>query len=434
MQIHAMLATLLMTAVTATAVSAATPNNETTSSVPQNTMTAIITAVAKADLSALDQVRQQSPDSTTQLLVSMAQERIQAAFDKSNADAETCEQKLFDSDTETALFCARFRVGNLRIAGNDQEANQADLDMVKRFQSELPSDQVQRLQSYASANDNLPALTVQRPAGGFSIPLQPGYKRERSGNLGETSKRDIAVVANGHEMTMRVDTAIEYIDLDEDTARQLGVHLTDEHVVLKTSLNKRYAGKFGILDKLTFNGVTVENVPVIIVPRTEQAIGIGILKYLGAFRITKDAIDVYGPNDQRPTANDRMLIGSHIDGFNMRMIAMLTIEGAPHLTLLNTGDPYYLTGNKGALSDVDYRFLGSVPGRDIGNVRHNNVVDHTMANVVIGGQPIQMKFGIFADANMPWNYQLGRSALQDMDFYFDFQNGKAAIIPHSGLR
>ena len=61
-------------------------------------------------------------------------------------------------------------------------------------------------------------------------------------------------------------------------------------------------------------------------------------------------------------------------------------------------------------------------------------VDRTVADVVIGGQPMKMKFGVLADENLPWNYELGRSALQDMDIYLDFQNRRSALIPHSDIR
>lgn len=434
MRMRTTLIVLLVNACAATAVSAQSPTPSAPSGVAQDTIKTIAAAVAKADLSALEQLRQQSSDSTTQLLVSMAEERIHADFDKSNADATLCEQKLFDSDTETALFCARFRVGNLRLAGKDQASNQADLDMVKHFQSKLPSGQAQRYQAYADTNDHLPVLTVQRPSQGFSIPLLYGDRRRRDGNLAQSSKRDIDVVANGHAVTVRVNTSVDYIDMDEDTAQQLGVHLTDVHANVRTTSGDKVPAHVGVLDKLVFNGVTVENAPVLILPHMPPSLGIGVLKYLGTFRITKDAIEVSGTNDQPLATHDPMLIASHIDGFNMRLVAPLTINGVSHLALLNTGDPYYLTGSKAALSDVDTRFMGQIQKRDAADVRHGEIVDRTMATVVMGGQPMQMKFGVFADENLPWSYQLGRSALQDMDFYFDFQNGHAALIPRSDLR
>lgn len=421
-------------AVTALMVVAAAPLSAQSSSIPSTTLQTIIAAVTRADLSALDQLSQQSPDTTTKTLVSMARARIHADFEQSNADAKSCEQSLFDSDPQTALFCARFAVGNLRLAGKEQEADQADLDKLQRFQAKLPPEQIERLRDFATSNDHLPALTVQRPSGGFSIPLLYADQRERNSNLYEGSKRVIGVVANGHETTLRVSTSSGYITLDQDSARDLGVHMTDVHVTVNNPLAKNIPAQYGILDKLTFNGVTVENAPVLVVRAPDKVIGIGILKYLGAFRVTKDAIEVYGSSDPRPASNDPMLIGSNIDGRNMRLLANITINSAPHLALLNTGNPYYLTGDKSALADLDTRFAGQVRTRDVGNVRHDAIIDRTMANVVIGGQPMQMKFAVYADTDVPWSYQLGRSALQDMDFYFDFQNRRIALIPRSDIR
>lgn len=403
--------------------------------VPADTLKAITLAVGKADLDALDQLGQSSSDAATRWVIVMAQERIHGDFDKSSADASSCEHQYVDSAVETALYCARFRVGNLRLAGHEAEAEKADLEMVKRFQSKLPDAQAHNLEHYASSNDGLPPLTVQRPAAGFSVPLLYAEKRRRDGGIWESSKRDIAVSANGHAINMRFGSSAANMMLDEDTAKALGVRIVDTQVTVKSAASDTKIGaQWGILDKLTFDGVTVENAPVLIVPRTVPTIGIDIFKYLGAFRITKDAIVVYGPDDQRPANSDPILIASYIDGTNMRLVASLSINGENHLTLINTANPYYLTGSKGAMDDVDTRFAGQIQRRDVGNVTHGEVVDRTVATVVIGGQSIQMKFGVFPDENLRWNYQLGRSALQDMDIYVDFQNRRLAFIPRNDMR
>lgn len=45
-----------------------------------------------------------------------------------------------------------------------------------------------------------------------------------------------------------------------------------------------------------------------------------------------------------------------------------------------------------------------------------------------------MKPGILDDADTPRNYQPGRSALQGMDYHFDFEGRRTTIIPRSNLR
>lgn len=45
-----------------------------------------------------------------------------------------------------------------------------------------------------------------------------------------------------------------------------------------------------------------------------------------------------------------------------------------------------------------------------------------------------MKPGILDDADTPRNYQLGRGALQDMDYHFDIEGWRTTIIPRSNLR
>jgi hypothetical protein len=398
------------------------------------TIKTITSAVAKADLGALDELRKSSADDATQLLVTMAQERIQGDFDKSNADAATCEQKFFDSAVQAALFCARFHVGNLRLAGRESDADKADQDMVKRFASRLPEQQAQNLQTVASTYDTLPVLSVQRPGNGFTIPLLYAEHLQRNGGITETSKRDIAVTVNGQTVNMRFATGPAYLQVDEDTAKQLGVRILDAHAAVKTVFNEKIGVQTGVLDKLSFDGVTVENAPVVIVAKGVPTMGIGIMKYLGAMRITKDAIIVYGPSDQPPASSDPILIGSYINGGNMHVVTTLSINGQQHLTVINTADPFYLTGSKGALADLDTRFEGQIQRRSLNDVKHGETVDRTLADVVIGGQPMKMKFGVLADENSPWNYQLGRSALQDMDIYLDFQHRRSALIPRSDIR
>jgi Aspartyl protease len=397
---------------------------------------AVIEAVRKADLPALDQLDVQSTDPAAHALTAMARSRIHADFQQSGQQAKACEQQFFDSNPGVAIFCARFAIGDLRLEGQEQEAEQADLDMVQRYASKLSPADLEGMRAHAEVYDHQPALLVQRPAGGFSIPLQPHQHRDRRGNLMQSGNRDIAVTINGHAATLGVNTAAAYVVLDPDTAQQLGVRMTGAKGIVDGPLSKNVTVQYGIIDKLSFNGVTIENAPVQVDPGNDRTvIGMGLLKYLGTFRMTKDAIEVYASGSNSPPADTQpMLVGSTVDGRGLRLVTPLSINGASELTVLNTGSAFYLSGDKDALAELETRFYGQAKLRDAGPHVHDAVINRTIANVVIAGQPIRMTFAVYAEAEMNWKYQLGLSALQDMDFYVDFNNRQLALIPRSDIK
>ncbi|MBE1162816.1 retroviral-like aspartic protease family protein [Dyella acidiphila] len=397
---------------------------------------AVIEAVRKADLPALDQLDTQSTDPATHALTAMARSRIHADFQQSGQQAKACEQQFLSSNPGVAIFCARFGIGDLRLAGQEAQAEQADLDMVQRYASKLSPDALQGMQAHAALYDKQPALDVQRPAGAFTIPLQPHNFRKQNGDLHQSNNRDIAVTVNGHEAVLDVNTAAAYVILDPSTARELGVRITDANAIANGPLSKHVPVQFGIIDKLSFAGVTVSNAPVMVDPGNDRTVlGMGILKYLGAFRMTKDAIQVYATNGNTPPAAAQpMLVGTAVDGRSLRLVAPLSINGSTELAVLNTGNPFYLTGDKDALAELDTRFAGQTRMRDAGPMVHRTVFNRTIADVVIGGQPMKLKFGVYAEAEMNWKYQLGLSALQDMDIYVDFANRQLALIPKADIK
>jgi hypothetical protein len=45
-----------------------------------------------------------------------------------------------------------------------------------------------------------------------------------------------------------------------------------------------------------------------------------------------------------------------------------------------------------------------------------------------------MTLVVFKDDTLPWGYVLGNLVLQDMDFFFDFDNWHTCLLPHKNLR
>ncbi len=380
------------------------------SRVSHETLQAVAEALVKADIPALSQLYQSSNDPATHVLAAMALERIHGHFDEASADAKLCATSLHASQPGVALFCERFANGNLRLAGKDREADQADVDTARRYGYGPPV--------------SFEPLRTESPAAGFSIPLV---------DTDQGTQAAIAIAANGHSLRVTVDTGSYDITLDEKTARDLGVRMLGLDGRTNGLLTTGMQSHYGLLDKLAFAGVTMQDVPVLVVPGHQRLIGLNVLRRLGAIRITRSSIQVYGQDDERPACTEPMLFASNRDGRDLHMVTALSINGAPHVTLLDTGDEFYLNGNQAALKEVTSRSRGHLALGDIGPTTHEAAFSRATADVVIAGQPIRMTFAVFKDANVPWAYALGRGALQDMDFYFDFDNRHTCLLLHDHL-
>ena len=378
--------------------------------VSHETLQAVAEALVKADISTLSQLYQSTGDPATHVLAAMALERIHGHLDEASADAKLCTASLRDSQANVALFCERFANGNLRLAGKDPEANQADMDTARRYGYKPP--------------ESFEPMRTEKPARGFNIPLV---------DTDQGKQGAIAIAANGHALRLTVDTGTYDISLDQKTAHDLGVRMLGvsgrTNGVLATGVQTQY----GLLDTLEFAGVTMHAVPVQVLPSHQRLLGLNVLRHLGALRITRNSIHIYGESEERPGCAEPMLIASDLDGRDVHMVTALSINSAAHITLLDTGADFYLSGNQAALTEVASRFSGHIPLGDIGPITHEAAFNRATADVVISGQPIRMTFAVFKDANVPWAYALGRDALQDMDFYFDFDNRHTCLLLHDHL-
>jgi predicted aspartyl protease len=388
-----------------------------------NSITVIEKALGRVDLPTLEGLYKQPPDPVTRVLAAMALERAHYNLDKSTEDARICEHSLLQTHPRVAFYCARFASGNLRLSGREQEADLAELDIAQRFAGLIPPIELDSMRAYVARQAAIAPMHMERPSSGFVIPLQRYF----------TKRGTVAAKANGHDVELVVDTGASNMLLNPSTAKDLGVRMLERSGTSNGLISKQVPVQFGTLDKLEFSGVTVEHVPVEIAEGPHQLIGIDILKRLGAFRIAQERITVYGKNEPRPICNDPMLISSVMWGNGLRMAAVLPIEGVPRTTLLDTGDAFYLNGNQAALEQVKIGFNNRMRLRDLGPEEHAARFNPATAQVIISGQPIEMTFAIFKDAKMPLDYILGSGALQDMDFYFDFEQSHTCLLLHDHL-
>ena len=385
---------------------------------------AVNRALAMADVPTLAVAYQQNPDPAVRVLAAMALERIHYNLDKATDDARLCEKELFDKRPMVALYCARFASGNMRLAQGDKAADAEELDIVKRFTGHVPQSQLDGMTSYVTQRRDIPEFKLHKPEGTFTLPLLKAAYDQRGAVMLEA--------ANGASVRMTLDTGAGAIFMDMDTAIQMGVRAVGIDGKVRGLLSKGVSVTHGVLEQAHFGLVTLENAPVEIVPKNRRLIGMDVLRRLGAFRFAGHDLTVYGKDGERPSCNEPMLVSTDVWGNSIRAVVALSINGKLRPTLLDTGSAFYLSGNQVAMDEVQSSAHQSMRIRDIGKEQLARVKQAT-ADVIVSGQPIQMTFGVFPDADLAWSYILGSGALGDMDFYLDFERQHTCVQVHPNL-
>lgn len=380
-------------------------------------------ALEQADVPALAKLYQTSHDPATRALAAMALERIHFNLDKASEDARICERSLLDSQPRIAFFCARFANGNLRIDKGSRAADAAEVAIAQRFAGHAPSPVLDELRQYAAAHEDWPSMDMQRPSTAFSIPLvTPASTR-----LGA-----IEVESHGEKARLLVDTGSGIITLDAGTARRLGVRMLQVTGSANGLLARHVPAQFGVLDRLSFAGVTIRNAPVHVLPGRHRLIGIDILRRLGAFRLGRQRIEVYG-SDDRPACRQPMLIASDVWGHDVRVVAALPVNDVLRTVLIDSGVSFYLSGSQAVVDQLDSGRNSRIALHGIGSRIHHTRINQAVATIVVSGQPVEVTFPVFKDASLPWDYVLGNGALRDMDFYFDFDHHHTCLLLHDDL-
>lgn len=388
------------------------------------TVDMVTRATADANVPALAEAYRHASDPVTRALAAMALERIHLNLDKSSEDARVCERSLIDTAPDIALFCARFANGNLRLAQGPAVADPAELDIIRRFTGKVPAGTLQKMQDYVDAHRNVAPMQVDLPADGATIAL---VRRPRD------PRGLIEVQANGQTTRLAIGTGAGPLVLDEASARRLGVRMLDLEGRARGFLSTAVAVRYGVLDRMQVGPLVFTHVPVEVAPGRERILGIDLLRQLGAFRLSRDALLVYGPRSPRPACLEPMLVSSNPWGNSLRVVVALPIDGQLHNTLLASGSDFYLSGNQQAADELAVTDNHRMRTRDLGAFTHHARVGRATAEVVISGQPIHMTFGVFTDAHLPWPYMLGGGALSDMDFYLDFRQHHTCLLLHDHL-
>jgi predicted aspartyl protease len=382
-------------------------------------------AMEKGDMLTLYRLYEERGDAITHVLAAMALERLNLHLDNATRDAAQCEKVLFDTQPDVAYYCALFQSGDLRVAGHEKQADQMEIAIAQRYRGKIGATTLATLVDNALHRAAQPEFQAQPPDHTLTLPLKHDM---------DTTSLRIDAQSNGVSIPLVVDTGASWLVLDERSAKKWNVHYPDSsHGYIQGYFSERVPTQEGWIDQLNIGGMAMKNVPVYVIPHAPKIVGIDLLRQLGALLITKDALTVFAANSTRPACNDPLIASSHLNGNYVRMLTNIAINGNVEPAMLDTGSSTYLSGNAAVLSQYKHGLTGHVLMSDIGSTTQETRATLATETVVIGHQPIRMTFVVFADDTLPWGYVLGNLVLQDMDFFFDFENRHTCLLLHNRL-
>lgn len=303
---------------------ASTPQADTPSSAQR-----VETAMEKGDVLALYRLYNRPNDPITHVLAAMALERLSLHLDNATRDASQCEKALLDTQPGVAYYCALFQSGDVRLSGREKQADDMELSIAQRYRGKISAATLTKLAENAAHREQLPEFQVARPDHSITLPLTM--------ELGGTSLY-LSAQANGKSTLLALDTGASWLVLDERTARKWDVHYLDNNPsYIQGYFAKKVQVQEGWLDKLELGDITMENVPVYVIPHAPKIIGIDLLRRLGALRISKDELIIFADNDTKPPCSDALLASSQYNGNFLRLLINITINGNVQPAMLDTG-------------------------------------------------------------------------------------------------
>ena len=220
----------------------------------------ILQYVGDADTKSLLDLYQSTHDPVIHAITAMAVERTRFNLEAASKDAQICEDSLFTTKPEIALWCGRFQAGNLRLGGHWQAAKDKIAQLVQRYAGHGLDSHLAGLRKYQTREASMPSFALEPPTADVTLTLQHG-------------PRPVVIAkANGRDFDLLVDTGATNMIVGQDSVRDLGIKLLDQTDHLSGLLSKDVPTQKGLLDVLQIGAITMRNVPVTIVPHMPQKI------------------------------------------------------------------------------------------------------------------------------------------------------------------
>jgi hypothetical protein len=390
----------------------------------------VLKAMREADTKALFDLYN-SKDPIVHVFAAIAIERTRFNLDAANKDAKVCEDNLFKTKPATALTCAQFQVGDLRLAGKWQAALDAEADLVRRYKGlgRGMDRALAAMQKYLDGEANVPQYSID-PLPTADVVL----KFKHDSRYGDAIRPILQAKANGHDLDLLLDTGANNMIVDEDKAHDLGVKLLDAHGHASGWISKGIETQRGLLDTLQIGSIVLRNVPVIVTGRHIALIGGNLLAPLGALRMTEKELTIYAEHGDPPTCDRDMQVGSDLWGSYLRVLPEFLLNDQPHSVMLDTGASRFLIGSKAALDEVKRLGSGHLAMNDIGGSHPFANAEAAKVKMQIDRQPFNIYFVVYTDSTISHDITLGAGALRDMDYILDFRQHKLCFPMHEHMR
>lgn len=398
------------------------PATPATTDRPAQVIGKLLQAMQRGDESAAMAIYRQSTQPSVHIWAAMVLERIHFHLDAATRDARLCEKNLLDGNPGIALLCGKFESGNLRLAGKYSEANDLERTLMERFGTLKVGNGLDDIRWYLNAQGDAPALRYEPGDNSLvSVPLKQPWTPTFEAN------------GNGHAFELEIDTGANGVVLGTQQAKALGVRLLSRTSTTSGWLSHNVSMQRGLLDTLSFGGITLRHVPVAIVAQPIALIGANLIAPLGVIRINHQTLSIDSDASKASTCGTQMLTGTNLWGTSLRLLPKMLVNGTPEQVMLDTGAGRYLLGTRAALDEVELLHRGKVPLGDIGGVHPFASARSAKVILTVAGQPIEIYFIVLTQSTMQHAITLGAGALRDMDFLLDFRHGTQCFVLHPNL-
>lgn len=358
--------------------------------------------------------------------------RMTGDLEASDSKARECvRQAELQDGPSTAFICKALMAGNNLMHGNIAEWA-TKLAQLKSFSGEFIEGTRLPVRSVLDDVDDFSRWTHIPVASILNSPKRPyrlPFKHVFSpGGMDDISGVFLDIQMNGHPVTLSFDTGSFSTIISTADARAAKIPLQQGWVVVQGTTGANTSSSLGIAKQVHIGDIALSQWPVVSLPDARLgAIGLDVMSHLGPMLITYDGVQLLSRDEmeaiscQKPIALSSLLTG-WVGGLRFPV----TIDGAPHMALLDTGSSSYLTkmgGQTDEMSPARQKDIQTANGRFTTNYSEKKV------SLIAGPIRTSVTAEILPVPKLDYEYSLGSGFLKDANVFIDFSSRRACILP-----
>lgn len=358
--------------------------------------------------------------------------RMTYDLDASDRKSEECvRQAGLHDDPSTVFICRALAAGNDLMRG-DIAGWANKLAQLKASSGKLvPGTSFATRNVLADVEDY--TSWVRTPHSSVLDPLKRSYNLPLKHAFGPASASELPgvfvnVLVNGHPLTLSFDTGSFMSILSESSASAANISIQSGWFTIRSTNGAEASSSLGIAKKISIGGITLNQWSMAVLPGARfGAVGLDVISRLGPMLITYDGVRLLS---REATAaipcQQTIILSSLLTGTVGGLRFPITIDGKPHIAMLDTGSSGYLTRIGGEADEVTDARL-----KDIQTVNGRFTVSYAEKRVSLIAGPIHTSVTaeIRPGPKLDYEYALGSSFLKDANVFIDFSSHRACILP-----